>query len=166
MEFLSGLLETSYGEKNDGNTMTKHVTSLVEFHATNNFGSRENLRFHQAKARSAYSDLSRKEQDELAGEAIAQIKNGKSRFGEALCCLACFCPGSLVPFHPMLVEARVIYPGVIFHGASSEIAQQIIDLCEQEDRHDHALVALAWIGNEVVQTAFSNWRKRPPAWKG
>jgi hypothetical protein len=29
---------------------------------------------------------------------------------------------------------------------------------------NHSLIALAWIGDEVVQNAFAEWRRNPPAW--
>jgi len=145
--------------------MTARVKALVEFHETINFGSRENLRLQQEKARSGYAALTGSEVTELASESIAQIEKGSNRFETALCCLACFRPGSLAAFHQKLVERRVLYPGVIFHGAGPETAEQIIDVCEQEDCHNHALIALAWIGDEIVQAAFARWRKKPPAWK-
>jgi hypothetical protein len=40
----------------------------------------------------------------------------------------------------------------------------MIATCERGDRQNDALVALAWIGDEAVQTAFSKWRDSPPAW--
>jgi hypothetical protein len=147
-------------------TMTGHVQSLLDFHATTSFGTRENLVLRQRHARLTYLALTDDERNDLARESIAQTENGNDRFQEALCCLACFHPGSLSPFHQTLLGRQSLYPGVIFHGASSEIARQIITLCHQGDCHNHALTALAWIGDDVVQAAFSRWRKEPPAWRG
>ena len=146
--------------------MTDRVQSLLDFHAATSFGNRVNLLLRQGEARSVYLALTENERAELAQMSIAQIEKGNNRFDQALCCLACFHPGSLAPFHRTLLLRGLLYPGVIFHGASSEVAEQIIALCEQDDDQDHALTALAWIGDDVVQAAFSRWRKNPPAWSG
>jgi hypothetical protein len=73
-------------------------------------------------------------------------------------------PNSLSPFYDRLVERQILYPGVIFWQANAEIAQRLLALCEDEDLCNHALVALAWIGDSTVQNAFTLWRDHPPSW--
>lgn len=142
--------------------MNDPVQDLLDFHARSYFGNRENLYLREAQARAAYLALTAAEQEELAREAITRIDNGKTRFEQALLCLACFQPGSLEPFHQSLLARRILYPGVLYLGADADIAQQLVALCED----GHALAALAWIGDETAQAAFSRWRSDPPGWAG
>lgn len=146
--------------------MTDRVAALLEFHACKTFGNRANLLLQNRQARMTYLALTREEQQKLTREAIAEMGKSNDRFQSALCCLACFCPGSLIPFHRTLLEQGILYPGLMFHGASDVIASKLIGLCEQDDYRDHALNALAWIGDEVVQRAFAEWRRNPPPWVG
>jgi len=142
--------------------MTSPVQALVDFYAATGLGNRAGL--FPLEIRSVYLALTADEQEELARESIAQIVRGKRRFEQALCCLACFRPGSLAPVHQMLLERQILYPGVIFHGAKSDISRQLVALCEDGDCRNHTLLALAWIGDETAQSAFSNWRADPPSW--
>jgi len=144
--------------------MQPSVKTLLDFHGTSNFGGRENLNLQQAQARLAYLALDIAEQKDLAAEVISEIAKGNDRFERALCCLACFLPGSLALFHEELVDRRILYPGVIFYGATSAISRKIIPVCDQSEYCNHALVALAWIGDDIVQSAFSKWRKNLPSW--
>jgi hypothetical protein len=144
--------------------MNGHVHTLLDFHATRGFGSRDNRLARQQEARAIYSELTPEEQAELAETVIAQASEDDIKVATVLCCLACFQPGSLTPFHKRLVEQRILYPGVIFHGAESRIAADLIALLEDDEHLSHALCAMAWIGDETVQSAFAGWKQQPPGW--
>src|SRR5262245_37971904 len=135
-------------------TMTGQVQSLLEFHSATSFGNRANLLLRQSQARSTYLALTENDRAELAQVSIAQIGKGNNRLEQALCCLACLHPVTLATFHHSLLERGILFPGMIFHGASSEIAEQLAALCEQDNCRNHALTALAWIGDDIVQAAF------------
>jgi hypothetical protein len=141
-----------------------NVRALLAYHATTHFGTRENALFQSQQARLRYLALTTDEQEELAQHVIGEIENGADRLEKVLCCLACFQPGSLARFHLRLLELRVLYPGVIYHGATTDIGHNMISICEQGGYRNHALVALAWIGNETARAAFAEWRDNPPTW--
>lgn len=144
--------------------MTNRVQQLLDYHGTRNFGTRENLKAQQQAARRHYAELSPEEQTELAERAIDEAGNEGFHSEEILCCLACLQPGCLAPFHERLVEQRILYPGVMFHGAAEGIASQILPLVEEKDHCGQALLALAWIGDETVVSAFATWRDAMPRW--
>lgn len=142
------------------------VQMLLDFHGTRSFGTRPNLLARQAEARSVYEELTGIECSELAESAIAKADDKKANTVDILCCLACFRPGSLSLFHERLVESRFLYPGVIYHGANESVASRLMSLLEEDECRNHALLALAWIGDSVVVSAFANWRQQPPSWAG
>jgi hypothetical protein len=88
----------------------------------------------------------------------------------ALLCLACFQPGSLIAFHKRMIGSRILYPGVLFWGAKTGVVNQLLALLNEPNVKNnrltlnHVLTAMAWIGNEAVQSTFSQWREQSPAW--
>src|SRR5262245_46017531 len=144
--------------------MNQRVQQLLAFHGVRNFGSRETLIARQREARAICAELTSGEQGELAETAINQVDHENSRTQNILCCLACFQPGSLAPFHQRLVQRRILYPGLIFHGAESGIADELLTFVKDDDRRNFALLALAWVGDETVRSAFAQWREQPPSW--
>ena len=141
--------------------MTARVQSLLDYHEVTNFGSQANLLFQQEQARSTYLALTKEEQEDLARRAITEIAKGNRRLENALYCLACFQPGCLNHFHNILLENRILWPGEIFFGAGSDVAKEMIALCDK-----YCLTALAWIGGDTVQKFFSNCRTQLPSWCG
>lgn len=145
--------------------MTDRVQSLLNFHATRNFGTRENLITQQRQARETYFLLT---DDEIAGliEAVLSQAEGPddAHVYAPLCCLACFRAGSLASHHGRLVELRLFYPGVIYHGAGVEITAELLSLLDEDEYRNHILTALAWIGDEAAIKAFAGWLHSPPAW--
>jgi hypothetical protein len=144
--------------------MTNRVQTLLAFHRTRSFGSRENLIARQREARAVYRALTPDEQAELGETVLARAGHEGHRVEQVLCCLACFRPGSLTPFHEDLVRRRILYPGVIHHGAGGGVAAGLMALLEGDEHRNLALLALAWVGDETVQGAFAEWRAQPPRW--
>lgn len=144
--------------------MSQRIEQIIAFHETHNFGTRENLRVRSKEVRRAYLALDAHEVHTLAAEATSRINRGNNHFECCLCCLACFLPHSLCSFHDQLVRARILYPGVIYWGADTSIAEQLIPLCDADEFREFALLALAWIGNQAVQHIFAKWRDAPPRW--
>jgi hypothetical protein len=85
--------------------------------------------------------------------------------------LACLIPRALIGKYSLLVERGIIYPSVIFHDADSKARQILIRSLAKPTYHSNALsinlllLALAWIGDEVVQSAFLKWHFEPPSWR-
>jgi hypothetical protein len=83
--------------------------------------------------------------------------------------LANVVPGSLQGLYLRLLERDFGWGSdALFREADAQTRDQIIALLETgtEDiyRCTHLLCALAWIGDEVVQARFAQWRRTPPAW--
>ena len=147
--------------------MTHRVESLILFYRTKGFGARDNRLVQENLARSIYVELTSAERMQLAQAAVS---GADKDLEPALLCLACYFPGSLVPFHKEFVQRRKLHPGVLFHGADSTIANEIFNLIDRENEvigtvtTNHALTELAWIGDDAVQSAFATWRDKPPLW--
>ena len=144
--------------------MTNPIQTLLAFHSTRNFGSREDMIARQREAGAIYAHLTPEEQAELIEAVLAQARYENHWIENVLCCLACFQPGSLTPFRENLIRRRILYPGVIYHGAGSETAVELMALLDEAAHRNLTLVALAWIGDKTVQGAFKEWRERPPRW--
>lgn len=89
---------------------------------------------------------------------------------EVLTNLADFVPGSLKGLTHLLLERHLAFAqNQIFREADAAIRDQIIALLESGTSayysREDLLSALAWIGDEVVQACFQNWRDHPPAWR-
>ena len=144
--------------------MSESVRLLKEFHATEHFGSRENLLRQQARAADLYRSLDPGDIRELARHAIDScVPDTIGVTEDILLRLACFQPGSLDEFYGTLVDLGIMYPGVIFQGADAAIAGRMLGLVSAENA-DHLLQTLAWIGDDVVRGAFNRWRAEPPGW--
>src|SRR5262245_56006347 len=108
--------------------MSERVQALLDFYGTRDFGNRDKLLLNQRRARAAYQSLESEEVEELANLAVSRIESGADFYESCLCCLACFQPGSLDSLHSRLVKSRILYPGVIFHGADSTTAARLLSL--------------------------------------
>ncbi|MEO6811868.1 MAG: DUF1963 domain-containing protein [Isosphaeraceae bacterium] len=147
--------------------MAGRVAELKRFHGTKSFGSRANLILREDEAAGLYHALEPQEARELASFAIGlDLPTEGEDKGEILRCLACLRPGSLDDFHLDLVGRGILYPPMIWYGAGADIAARIVGMLPGPDtlRTNHLLLALAWIGDGVVQDAFDRWRNEPPEW--
>ncbi len=144
--------------------MAEQIDAIFAFHVTGSFGSSANLEEQQHRVAELYRSLLSEEAEELARLAIEGTDPATAEESDMiLLCLACLCPGSLNGFHDMLVEQGFFYPAVLYHGAAQEIGRRLLELLPGENT-DHLLCALAWVGGEVVETAFRGWREHPPEW--
>ena len=124
---------------------------------------------NQAKSGELYQSLTTEEGKQLAAYAIdlldSQEKHQMHRAEEVLRNLACLTSGTLEEVYQELVKRQILYPGVLYRGASSEITNQLLNLTPvTQMQANHLLTALAWIGDALVQQAFRQWRKSPPDW--
>src|SRR4051812_18565708 len=137
------------------------------------FGGRdERIRRHD-EAAGLYRALEPHEARELATFAIGEPDPDGDRcrwHEEILLCLACLRPGSLDGLHDALLDRSIIDPPVMWHGAGPGVASRIVSMLPGRATDlrglDDLLLALAWIGDEVVQDAFRRWRDDPPEWAG
>lgn len=144
--------------------MSDRVTAIRQFHETRSFGTAENLRRQQERAAALYRSLDHEEARGLVHLALDAFEPGKTGVtDEILRCLACLRLGSLNASHHALLDRGISYPPVVWHGAGADVASRIVGMLTGEHTN-HLLLALAWIGDEVVQDAFHRWRDDPPEW--
>jgi hypothetical protein len=143
--------------------MRKKVKGILGFHATKSFPKGDLVQQGERVA-DLYRALDSTESDELARHAIDSFDPTEDcDTEEILRCLASFQPGSLNAHHDALIDHGILYPGLLYHGASEDVATRILGLLPGENAN-HLLTALAWIGGNVVQQAFAAWRDAPPDW--
>lgn len=144
--------------------MSDRVALLLAYHRTKRFGSNEELQRRQREAADLYRSLDPEESGTLVGVALDGYAPDKIGITEdILLALACLRPGSLDGHHGDLFDRGIVYPPVIYHGASSGVASRIVASMPGESAN-HRLLTLAWIGDQAVIDAFGSWRSDPPAW--
>jgi hypothetical protein len=114
------------------------------------------------------AQLARAEVDELARRCVTLIEAGEATVDLAerlLPHLACWSAAGVTSVQDELVDRRVLYPGVLFRNASSDISEKLVALAEEPDDRNHALVALAWVNDDVAHRQFAAWRREPPVWE-
>ena len=150
--------------------MSEAVDRIRTYHSTGSFGSRQRLQEAQEETRAAYRSLSLDEIEQLVVPAIESKIPGKGGLAEdVLRNLSCLNPGSLTPFHDQLIDRHLYYPGRAFHRATSRTTDRIMEALTavatmNRLTTNHMLCALAWIGDETVQSTFAFWRSNPPGW--
>ncbi|MEM7244437.1 MAG: hypothetical protein AAF533_03795 [Acidobacteriota bacterium] len=81
--------------------------------------------------------------------------------------LACLSDHDLTPIQERLVDTDDPGPGVLFRGASNDMARRLVASVEAATslmRRGGALIALAWTRGEPAFDAFRKWQERPPTW--
>lgn len=115
-----------------------------------------------------FAELSEAQIARLAGIAAEAMKSGKTDFAEDIGkSLATLRPSAnLDHMLQTWVNARDYWPAVLFRRAGAGIRDQILKAMNLgETNVNHALQALAWIGDEMVQKKFTEWERHPPAWR-
>jgi hypothetical protein len=80
-------------------------------------------------------------------------------------------PSALTDVHHAILDSRTESPaaGFLFFGADASVRDRMLTLLDAEledDRLRSELVCgLAWIGDEVVQQRFAEWRRRTQLWE-
>jgi hypothetical protein len=78
--------------------------------------------------------------------------------------LAALVPDSLKPVQLDLARQRVYWPGVLYRGADDTTRNTLIRALQNGDDPSRILVALAWIGDKVIESLFAVWSQATPAW--
>jgi hypothetical protein len=119
-----------------------------------------------------YGRLAADEIPGLVRNALELVDAGERRLVEAggnlLHRLVCLRPDAPGGFHDELIAHGVLYPSELFRTADANTRDRLLALIETTTNsleRSHAIEALAWIGDEVVQRAFAAWRAAPPAWR-
>ena len=113
-----------------------------------------------------FLSLTPAQRDEVIKLTVSYWVNGRSSEAEQLAfCLAAFTSADLTEIHNEWLERGALVPGILFRGAGPGTVQRILAHVPSETlRLNHALIALAWIGDAFVCDLFASWRSRPPMW--
>jgi hypothetical protein len=114
-----------------------------------------------------YSGLSVGQAARLMHMAAEAMRTGHEHFAEDIAkSLATLTDYPLDSMLIAWVERNHYWPAVIFRNAGEEIRDRVIDALESSRANaNHALSALAWIGDGKVQQVFRQWELNPPAWR-
>lgn len=102
----------------------------------------------------------------LAEAAAQAFDNGNVDLAEDIAkTLATLTDYDLTEMLRVFVRADHHWPAIAFRGAKPEIRNAIIlSLNAGQANANHALSALAWIGDDVVRESFLKWDAEVPAW--
>ena len=114
-----------------------------------------------------YSGLSTDQAGQLMRMAAEAMRTSSEDFAEDVAkSLATLTDYTLDSMLTAWVDRNLHWPAEIFRGAGSQIRERIIDALESGAANaNHALSALAWIGDLKVQEVFRRWEANPPKWR-
>ncbi len=135
-----------------------HLKAILDMHRTN-------LAVDTAEFLNLYRELTPAQQVQLSEAALDLVIDNKGDWvaKEILLTLACLFPGSLSSIQLRLAECSVFTPGEMYLGADAGTRDLLLSLVDSKPFQ--ILSALAWIGDEVVQSKFHRWRDKAP-WRG
>ena len=114
-----------------------------------------------------YRGLSSDEVARLKRMAIEALRGERSAFAEEVAqSFATFTTVHLDDLLEAWVSANHLWPSVIFRGAGQSIRDRIVEAIDNGSAEvNHALSALAWIGDQKVVELFRIWEAEPPWWR-
>jgi hypothetical protein len=113
-----------------------------------------------------YSGLNLDQATCLIKLAASEMRVGNKDFAEDIAkSLATLTAYQLDLMLEAWIEQKRFWPAVIFRGAGPRIRDVIVSVLESGKANaNHALSALAWIGDTCVQDLFSQWESKLPRW--
>jgi hypothetical protein len=113
-----------------------------------------------------YAKLTRAEAERLMDIAVEALKSGNEHFADELATsLATLTDYNLDRLLRVFVQKNKFWPSIVFRNAGPEIRDSIIAALNSGRGHpNHALSALAWIGDELVRTQLEIWDSTSPEW--
>ncbi len=110
--------------------------------------------------------LSRDSAHLLAGELWAQYDH--EDIASFLGQLNTSVPGALADWTAELLAQAQLLPSWLYLGAPASTTRRLLDLFDHpvfSKQSNGLLLALAWIGDDLVQGQFQAWRENPPPWR-
>lgn len=84
---------------------------------------------------------------------------------EVLASLVCYRNTDISDIHELLMNKDIFSTPLLYKDAAGATRDRLFQLAEQDEEHRNAvLLALSWIGDEVVVDRHLEWRSHPPAW--
>lgn len=116
-----------------------------------------------------YASLDVSQAQRLMRLAEKELNDGNTDFAEDIAkSLATLTDFPLDAMLEAWVNQNNFWPSIIFRGAGETIRDRILAAIEKTNNtvaHNHALCALAWIGDEQVCDVFLRWQRSPPLWR-
>jgi hypothetical protein len=113
-----------------------------------------------------FAGLSGQDVDRLTDVCLTALVNGNETLCNAISrALAAFTDHNLDRLAIQLVERCHLWPSIVFRNAGGEVRQQLLRALESGVAEpNHALLGLAWIGDDQTVDTFRRWKANPPAW--
>jgi hypothetical protein len=122
----------------------------------------------------AYARLSEAEGRELAhfalGLSTLPLPGALDIVEDVVVHVACFMPDALKDLHYQFARRQIFsYRGVLYRGANAKTSKLLVKKLDEgrvsKQDLNSTLVAVAWIGDEAVRSAFRRWQIKPPPWR-
>ena len=115
----------------------------------------------------AFAQLSAAQQQQLFAIAGDAIQAGDKDLGENIGkSLATLTEANLDGMLHRWLDAGHLWPAVAFRNAGPSVRDRILGMIAADTANmNHALSALAWIGDSVVVARFAEWEESPPPWR-
>ncbi|WP_315113106.1 DUF1963 domain-containing protein [Clostridium intestinale] len=144
------------------------VEILKIMHTPKKYNPLENYIKYDKSMEEVYITLSEKDKQKMKAYVLSLIKDEEiEKAQDILLPLVCFRNANVEECLEALIEKGECYPEIVFKDAFAYIRDILISQVEQELNTinlNHALRALAWIGDKKVVDLFNKWRKEPPKW--
>jgi len=116
-----------------------------------------------------YAELTPIDLRRLTDHVEALLRDEDETAEDILLCLAAFTDASLEACLEVMIERRVLWPSLPFRRASTSQRDRLLEQVEMavatsDVGLDHALLALAWIGDARVVERFGDWARNRPGW--
>lgn len=148
--------------------MTDRVEILKIIHKPRKYDELVNWIPYPVASDQVYSELNEAEQARMVEYAKGLI--GSDRNDEAeqiLLCLGAFTQADLTEVLRILVTRRTYWPSLIFHRSSPDVRDALLREVEADaENRNLILIALAWVGDDLVVEQFRRWQVAPPSWSG
>ncbi len=118
-------------------------------------------------AEELYSGLNADQAGRLMSLSVEAMLAGRQDFAEDVArSLATLTDYSLDQMLGAWIERNHYWPSIIFRGAGATVRDAVVGALESGKANaNHALSALAWIGDSKVQELFRRWETSPPRWR-
>ncbi|WP_342565388.1 DUF1963 domain-containing protein [Paenibacillus sp. FSL R7-0345] len=115
-----------------------------------------------------YSSLSGEDAGRMEAYAVELLQAGdEDTCTEVLMSLACYNNRLLSGTGTLaeLLRREVYHPGFLYKDAPADIRDLLLEQVDTDAEHrNFLLLALSWIGDEVVVQRFRDWREQAPDW--
>ena len=114
-----------------------------------------------------YSQLTAQDAARLMVIAAQALRSGEKDFADSIAkSLATLTSFPLDDMLPAWIQQNHLWPSVVFRGACDYIRDGVANALQSGRANpNHALRALAWIGDATVQKLFQTWETNPPPWR-